>query len=95
MLVSAKHIKLWGIGAMSKTINFKWQWAVFYEQKAWNQERFYSAYRICPTRKMAREFSRLIKKHPDIKKVRFKRRLIQANWDDYNDSYGWNAGRGL
>ncbi len=82
MLVSAKHIKILGL-------NFKWQWAVFYEQKST------LAYRICPTRKTAREFSRLMKKYPDVKKVQLKRRLIQANWDDYNDSYGWNAGRGL
>lgn len=65
---------------------FKWQWRV-----EW-QINYVGATlsREFSNRNDARRFKSIV---PLKAKPRLQRRLVQANWEDYNDSFRQNAGR--
>lgn len=91
--MAMKYKKLWGNHiSMSKSLNFKWEWQVEYHSKSYDGKDIRHT-QICRNRAVARQvkFTLQNRGHTQIK---VKRRLVQANWEDYNDSFGWNAGRG-
>lgn len=71
---------------------FKWQWAVFFEENSYAHGGWVNRKAICDSRREARLFKQscLIGKRY-MRNVKMKRRLVQANWEDYNDSFSYNA----
>lgn len=71
---------------------FKWQWAVFFEENSYAHGGWVNRKVICDSRREARLFKQscLISKRY-MRNVKIKRRLVQANWEDYNDSFSYNA----
>ena len=83
-----KAIKLlapMGFG-FKKSLTFKWEWAVFYETL--NGEPYSQHF---DSRAEARRYRRGLY---FVKKIKIKRRLVQTSWENYNDSFTWNAGCG-
>lgn len=78
-----------------KKLAFKWEWAVFWEEKAYARDEWKQKHAPMGSRYEARLFAKHRKvreKYGDhIRNVKIKRRLVQANWDDYHDTFGWNA----
>lgn len=76
-----------------KSLKFKWDWAVDYEMFDGRQWR--KALRHCKDREEARRFIRERKNSPSAyRNLKMKRRLAQTHWEEYHDSFGWNAGSG-
>jgi len=82
---------------------FKWEWSVSYEFN-WTGEWEKGHRELFPDRESARQYIRkqmmchrgLTRPVPFtcFRNIRMQRRLVQARWEDYNDSYGWNKGNG-
>lgn len=75
----------------SKALWFKWQWAVFYEEKTYATGTWINSHIICDSRSDARNFARYKKDQRFARKVVIKRRLVQTFWEDYQDSFTYNA----
>jgi len=97
-----KYIKLWGIGAMHKTLPFKWEWKVTYEYCPDGQ--WYSMSETFQNRDKARAFKRdVLYCHQGVvspipytcyRNIKMYRRLVCARWEEYSDSFTWNRGCG-
>lgn len=78
---------------------FKWEWSVHY-YRAENYRSTAPDWKprmiVCQNRAEARVYRNAFNSNPhmDKKKAVIKRRLVQANWEDYNDSFGWKSGSG-
>ena len=71
---------------------FKWQWALFYKEKTYRDGTWVDRMIIFHSRSEARAFKHsCLYDDKWIRNVKMKRRLVQANWDDYNDSFSYNA----
>lgn len=82
-----KHKLLWGKP-------FKWQWALFYEEKTYLSGTWIKKHMIFDSRADARYFKKYNLSHHLrglVRNVKMKRRLVQANWEDYQDSFSYNA----
>lgn len=90
--MSMKYVKLlapMGLG-FAKSLTFKWEWGVAYE--VFNGEAWYPAFKHCESRRAARQFIR--GRGTWSRKHKIKRRLVQTQWEAYNDSFTWNRGCG-
>lgn len=84
---------------MSKTLNFKWEWSVhFYKAKDYRSiaPTWEKGMIVCRNRFEARTWRNAINSNQLMGKklAVIKRRLVQANWEDYHDSFGWKSGCG-
>jgi hypothetical protein len=90
-----KYIELSTLAAPLKKLVFKWEWAVFWEEKAYGNHEWKEKHAPCESRFEARIFAKHRKVREQygdyIRNVKIKRRLVQSNWDDYNDTFNWNA----
>jgi hypothetical protein len=90
--IAARHKPKWATP-------FKWEWRLEWEE----QERYDSVFDypwvskhlVLPNRHRLREWKRYVLDARWCRNVVVKRRLVQANWETYNDSFRHNAGRGL
>lgn len=65
--------------ACTVTLQFKWQWRVITSN---------GRHAIFPNRQAARQYKSVV---PLELKPRLQRRLIQSDWNDYQDSFTYNA----
>ncbi|QGJ90126.1 hypothetical protein HWC80_gp086 [Mycobacterium phage Indlulamithi] len=76
-------------------VKFKWEWAVFYEEWTRTAGHYRQKKIVCESRREARIFrdnlNVRVKYGDKIRNVVMKRRLIQVNWDEYHDSFSYNA----
>lgn len=70
---------------------FKWQWALFYEENIYLHGGWKNQCLIFNSRGDARSSKFDLRRRKDIRNLKMKRRLVQANWEDYNDSFSYNA----
>lgn len=94
--MTTKYMKLWGSSnAMSKSLNFKWEWRVTWESKEYNPKskkwEWKPRWLITQNRAMARFYARSHKRNAGEQNVKMERRRVQANWEPYNDSFSYNA----
>lgn len=76
-----------GIAYATRLLRLKWQWRVVWLSAggaAQSTKTFHS-------RREARQYKAIV---PTVYNPRLQRRLVEADWHDYNDSFRWNAGRG-
>lgn len=106
-LMAMKPIRLlapMGYG-FKKSLGFKWEWKVSWEYNGlgeWEyfEEKFenragarYFKYHQLYVDKAQMGGHRPIP-HTCFRNVKLHRRLVQTNWEEYNDSFTWNAGCG-
>lgn len=86
--VISRYRPVWGVA-------FRWEWKVCYEYQYWSQSQEYYDWRyneqVCPTRASMRKAVRAITGNECYRNIETKRRLAQVNWEDYNDSFTYNA----
>lgn len=77
------------IEVLVPAIKLRWEYRVVwvYGGKFQSSNQF----SILLSRREAREYRKSIDHRL---KPKIQRRLVQANWDDYKDTFGWNSGCG-
>jgi hypothetical protein len=88
--MTTKYTKLWGIGAMSRTMPFKWEWAVLYDYYKTGVGWIPSVSSF-PTRKNMRVGRRQINYDSRARNIRVARRLVAVHWQPYRDTFTYNA----
>lgn len=89
--MSMKYIRLlapMGLG-FKKTLLFKWDWSVYFECNDGNG--WYKGRRYVQGRRGARDFVRSRKSRPWIRNMKIQRRLASVAWEDYSDTFTYNA----
>ena len=95
----------WNLSVGLRFRRFKWQWKVQYEVKdkyaGWNMHdglggasypRWLPEEQLFDSRSKARQF---IRQHQnDRRNFKMQRRLVEVDWHEYKDSFGWNSGCG-
>ena len=94
--MAMKYIRLLQNPAVwpTKVRMFKWEWAIEYEYNVNGMGLWKYGISVFPNRKNARIV--LANMHFDerTRDMKLKRRLVQAHWENYNDSFTWNRGCG-
>lgn len=80
-LTLKKHKLKWGKP-------FKWQWGVACEIQDYN---WYPVIFEFESRREARNYRKDAKMMRGIRNATLKRRLVQVGWDDYSDTFSYNA----
>jgi hypothetical protein len=89
-------------GLLQTFVKFKWEWSIHYE---FNVNHKYSGNafwvkgvstfpnREAVRKAMRKEFSEQCRPNK-IRNIQIKRRLVQVDWEAYDDSFRWNRGCG-
>jgi hypothetical protein len=79
---------------------FKWEWRLEWEESSKDNFRdtvmvgWEQKWLTFKNRAVMRRFKGFLQDAEWTRNVVVKRRLVQVNWEDYNDSFTWNRGCG-
>lgn len=76
-----------GIAYATRLLRLKWQWRVVWLSAG----NTVPSSKVFHSRREARQYKAIV---PTVYKPRLQRRLVEVDWHEYNDSFGWNAGAG-